>query len=374
MKTALLIGGTAATGAPIANELRSRGYAVTVYHRGTHELDALLDLEHIHGDPHQPEAIRRDLAGRGWDVAIATYGRVRHLAQELRGRTGHFVSVSGMPVVGMVPGVPAREDHPHESREHAPVGLRGLLPRIAETEREVLAAHARGDFAATVVRYPYVYGPHSIVPLEWHVIRRVLDRRRRWIVQGDGLALTGRCAAPNAARLIGRVIDQPRVAGGQVYHAADARQYSVREWVEMVAQVLGWSFEFVDIPAAIAAIGSSCIPMAAEHSWTRWTDVAAGRLRHALVSSDKARAELGYVDAVDPASWIATTVAHWMATPPSVGQPGDYLGPLDFDYAAEDRVLAFWDQVRAQAPQAGTRVVRPHPYDHPAQRQPEAVH
>lgn len=374
MKTALLIGGTAATGGPIANELRARGYAVTIYHRGTHELEALQDLEHIHGDPHQSEAIRRDLAGRSWDVTIATYGRVRLLAQELRGRTGHFVSVSGMPVVGMVPGVPTREDHPRESQEHAPVGLRGLLPRIAETECDVIAANGRGDFAATVVRYPYVYGPHSIVPMEWHVMRRVLDGRRRWIVQGDGLALTGRCAAPNAARLIGCIIDRPQVAGGEVYHAADARQFTLREWVELVAQRLDWSFEFVDIPAAIAPIGSSCIPMAAEHSWTRWTDVAAGRLRHVLVSAEKARVDLAYVDAVAPPDWIATTVAHWLAHPPSVGSAGDYLGPRDFDYAAEDRLLAFWDRVRSQAPQAGIRVVRPHPYDHPAQQQPAPAH
>jgi hypothetical protein len=202
----------------------------------------------------------------------------------------------------------------------------------------------------------------------------VQDRRRRWIVQGDGLALTGRCAAPNAAALIGKVLDRPQVAGGQVYHAADTRQYTQREWVELVAGLLDWSFEFVDIPAAVAPIGSSAIPMAAEHSWTRRTDVAAGRLRHVLASNEKARRELGYTDAVAPPAWLATTVQHWLAAPPPVGGPGAYLAPQDFDYAAEDRLLAFWDGVQAQAPDAGTRRLLPHPYDHPAPREPASVH
>lgn len=366
MKTALLIGGTAATGGPIATELRRRGFAVTVYHRGTHELAELMDLEHIHGDPHQPASIATDLAGRSWDLTVATYGRIRYLAQALRGRTGQFIAVSGMPVLAAEPGVPALEDHPRESPANAPAGLRGLLPKITETEVGVLEAHVRGDFIATVVRYPYVYGPHSIVPMEWHVIRRVLDRRRRWILQGDGLALSGRCAAPNAAALIGKLVDHPRIAGGRIYHAADTRQFTQREWTALVAAELGWEFEFVDIPTCVAPMGSSSVPMAGEHSWTRADDVATGRLRHLLVSNERARSDLGYADAVSSRDWLSRTVAHWMAHPPSVGAVGDYLQARDFDYAAEDALLAFWDAVCARAPQVGTRLVRPHPYDHPA--------
>ncbi len=365
MKTALLVGGTAATGIAIAAELRARGFEVTIYHRGAHEVDALADLEHIHGDPHHEATIDRDLAGRQWDVTVATYGRIRYLAAALRGRTGHFVSISGTPVVGMQPGVPMREDFACETTDHAPAGLKGLLPKIAQTEEAVLAAHARGDFAATVVRYPYVYGPHAVVALEWHVIRRVLDGRKRWIFQGDGLALQGRCASPNAARLVGLALDQPLVAGGQIYHAADTRQHTQREWVELVAGAMGHQFEAVDIPAAITALGCSAVPMAGEYTWVRSTDVDAGRLRHSLVSNEKARIQLGYTDAVAPGDWIRETVAHWLASPPLVDGQSGRLGPNDFDYAAEDRLLAWWDGVAAQAPACGRQLVRAHPYDHP---------
>ena len=59
--------------------------------------------------------------------------------------------------------------------------------------------------------------------MEWHVIRRVLDQRKTWVLQGGGLAIGARCAAPNAARLVGLILDQPAVAGGRIYHAADDR-------------------------------------------------------------------------------------------------------------------------------------------------------
>ncbi len=370
MKTALLVGGTAATGIAISAELLARGFEVTIYHRGLHEVSELNEMEHIHGDPHHETTIDRDLAGRHWDVTVATYGRIRHLAAALRGRTGHFVSVSGTPVVGMQPGVPMREDFPCETAQHAPAGLRGLIAKIAQTEEAVLAAHTRGDFVSTVVRYPYVYGPHAVVPMEWHVIRRVLDARRRWIFQGAGLALQGRCASPNAARLVGLVLDQPQRAGGEIYHAADTRQYTQREWVELVAGAMNHEFQPVDIPAVICALGRSAVPMAGEYNWVRATDVDAGRLRHSLVSNEKARVQLGYEDAVTPADWIRETVAHWLKSPPLVDGLSGRLGPADFDYAAEDRLLAWWDTVCAQAPDCGEPLVRSHPYDHPTQASP----
>ena len=365
MKTALVVGGTAASGLAIVEGLRTRGYEVTIYHRGTHEVDALLDLEHIHGDPHHRETIAADLGQREWDVTVATYGRTRYLADALRARTGHFVAISGLPVISAPLGVPTTEATPYERPENAPPGLAKILPLIIETEQHIIAAHRDGDFASTVIRYPYVYGPYAVAPLEWHVIQRAPDRRPRWTVQGGGLAIAARCAAPNAAELVLCALDRPEAAGGQIYNAADGRQFSQREWVSIIAAACDWEFEFVDVPASIAPLGSSSIPLSGEYSWVRRSDVENGILRHQLVDTARARAELGYRDAVDPAEWIERTVRHWLANPPLVDGEKGRLGPADFDYAAEDRLLGSWDRAVSGPPDPGAANVRAHPYDHP---------
>ena len=89
---ALVVGGTGPTGPYIVNGLLERGYDVAIFHRGTHEIDEIPpEVEHIHGDPHFLETIEESLDGRTFDIAIATYGRIRFLAQALVGKVGRFI-------------------------------------------------------------------------------------------------------------------------------------------------------------------------------------------------------------------------------------------------------------------------------------------
>lgn len=367
-KTALLIGGTAATGRSIVAELQARGYEVTLYNRGrfNHTLDQT-GLNFIVGDPHFRETIRQDLRGREWDVTVATYGRIRHLAEALTGRTGHFFAVSGTPVCRTDLGLPLREDDPVATAETAPANMAGIVPRIAQTEEEVLGLGQAGGFVATVVRYPYVYGPHSLVPMEWHVIQRVRDGRRRWALTDGGLQVTGRCASANAAALLGVAIDQRDAAAGQIFHAGDERQFSLREWIEQIAGMLGHSFEFVDIPTGVAPIGTSAVPMAGEFLFNQSAgNISGGRLRHNAVLPSKAQQLLGYREKVDPVEWLSRTVEYWREHPYEVPD-GDVspLGRADFDYVAEDALLDWWDGVTAAAWTFGRPILRGHPYDHP---------
>ncbi|HEY8059842.1 MAG TPA: hypothetical protein VID94_13865, partial [Acidimicrobiales bacterium] len=48
--TALVIGGTGPTGPLIAAGLEARGYEVTLFHSGRHEVDEVAHLRHLHGD------------------------------------------------------------------------------------------------------------------------------------------------------------------------------------------------------------------------------------------------------------------------------------------------------------------------------------
>lgn len=355
-KTALVVGGTAATGLAIVEELQQRDYEVTIYHRGAHEVPGVAGLEHIHGEPHFAETIEADLQGRSWDVVVATYGRVRLIAEALRGKTGQLVAVGGTPVQRNVPGVPNWESDGYVETESR------LIHRMIETEQTVIRMHTDGVYTSTMVRYPYVYGPASVINPEWHVIKRAQDGRKRWLLPGGGLGLSTRCAAPNAAHTIALCLDQPEVAGGQVYTAADDRQFTFREWTSMIARLVGYEFEYVDVPWSIfperrgAFLGTlSSVPQ------------GGGPRGHSVVSNQKARAELGYADKIDPEQWMRVVVDYLVENPPPVDGVGNHLKPEAFDYDTEDRILAWWDEAMKTAPleAAATLVETRHPYAHP---------
>ncbi|MGH7287884.1 MAG: epimerase, partial [Myxococcota bacterium] len=95
---ALVIGGTGPTGHFIVNGLRARGFTVTIFHTGRHEVPEISpDVEHIHADPFAPGALETALDGRSFEVCIATYGRLRRVAEAMVGRCARFLSIGGVP-------------------------------------------------------------------------------------------------------------------------------------------------------------------------------------------------------------------------------------------------------------------------------------
>src|SRR5262245_44351599 len=92
---ALIIGGTGPTGPFIVDGLRERGYETTVLHTGRHETDLPEDVQHIHVDPHFASELTAGLRGRRYDLAVATYGRLRLFADALEGVTERLITVGG---------------------------------------------------------------------------------------------------------------------------------------------------------------------------------------------------------------------------------------------------------------------------------------
>src|SRR5690606_21766104 len=122
--------------------------------------------------------------------------------------------------------------------------------------------------------------------------QRCLDGRRRWPLHNGGLNIVGRCASPNAAGLIGAVIDRSDVATGQIYHAADDRQLTQRKWIETLAELMDHEFDFVDIPPSIVPLHSSAIPMSGESLFIlNDFEYTHGSLRHHVPSAEKARTD-----------------------------------------------------------------------------------
>lgn len=357
MKT-LVIGGSGATGVPVLQGLLERGHEVTMLHRGVHEPAELPDVPHIHADPHFPETIAEAVGDRAFDVVLAMYGRVTAIADVFAGRCGQLISIGGVPayrgclqpetVIPYGMALNAREDGPLSDGTEPVPRFAGL---IRAAERAVLDRAAAGAFRGTVIRYPAIYGARNLVPWEWSVIRRIQDGRARMILPDNGLWIISRSAGRNAAELVLKAVDHPDTANGQAYNAGDDDQFTVRQWAEAIAQIMGAELEFIGIPSELA--GSALIELLPP----------TGR-PHILLDNNKAKRELGYREVI-PARDAMVEAVDWLMAHPVT--PEDYpLYPARFDYAAEDRLIEAYTQavtwVRGQAHDEAPEVRHPMPH------------
>ena len=335
-KSVLVVGGTGPTGPHILEGLLQRGFDVTIFHRGTHEPPDLPDVRHIHGDPHFRETIAESLGDKTYDVVLAAYGRTKYLAEAFAGRTGHFLAIGGSPRYAGFnePQLLSPQGAPMPLREDAPSALTldaaaspaiKFAHMIVRTEEAVFESHPD----ATFFIYPIVYGPRTVWPWEWSVIRRVRDGRQHLFIPDEGLALQGRVAARNAAELLLRAIDQPDQAKGQRYNASDERQYSVRQWVELLLEALGVQAELVSVPSAVAP-------------WVRamYLPTAGSVANHTLLDTSKARYELGMRDVIGVREAVAELVEWYERNPVDEANSPAFVDR--FDYALEDKLRAIW--------------------------------
>src|ERR1700684_1777656 len=100
---AVVVGGKGTSVPWLVSGLLERGYEVTVLHRGTHEADAGLwpfmsEVAHIHADPHFAEPLREAVSGRRFDLVVATYGRLRVVADVFKDQCERFIGIGGLPI------------------------------------------------------------------------------------------------------------------------------------------------------------------------------------------------------------------------------------------------------------------------------------
>jgi nucleoside-diphosphate-sugar epimerase len=326
---ALVVGGTGPTGPHVVRGLLERGHDVTIFHRGAHEPPDLSGVEHVHGDPHFAESIEQSLGSRAFDLVVAMYGRVRHLAPALAGRCARFVSISGTPVYrgffpcsGVLP-VPVTEDHPVVLSDSPDLAIR-FSRRLADAEQAVLAHHP----GATIFRFPMLYGPNNARPHEWSVVRRVRDGRRQMILPDGGWQVHTRCAARNAAAFVLAAADRPDAAAGQVYNCGDPVNWSLRQWAETIAGLLGADLEIVPMPREIAVeAATTLLPLGGTTA------------THCVLSTEKARRELGYTPAIGPVEALQEVLAWYDALPGFDAEASPSFTDR-FDYETEDALIA----------------------------------
>ncbi len=335
----LVIGGTGPTGPFIVNGLRARGHEVVILHTGHHEVDEIPpDVEHIHTDPFDAEALRSALSGRRFDVCIATYGRLRTVAEVMRDFSDRFVSIGGGPAYRgyMNPEVLEPAGLPVPTPEDAALVVdraddeKGY--RIARTEAAVFAA--RPD--ATHFRYPFVYGPRQPMPREWPIVRRILDGRPFVILPDGGLTLTHYGYVENLAHAVLLAVDQPGRCEGRIYNCGDQEVLTLRQVVEVIAKALGSAIEVLSMPWSLARPAR---PLVGQIVPT-----------HRVYDLSRLEHDLGYRDVVPPADALARTARWLVENRPEPGGPEEMVLQDPFDYAAEDALVEAWRRMLAELP------------------------
>jgi len=370
MTKALVIGGTGPSGPWLVHGLLERGIDVSVLHRGAHEAQGpdvafMESVPHIHADPHFKQEIAAALDGLHFDFIIATYGRIKGVAEACVGKCDSFLGVGGIPAYQSQ--FDADQTVPYGMRllagEESPLaddtsgGARepSTPPRkIVETERTIRALHDAGKLSVTWFRYPSVYGPRNPRPHEWYVLRRARDGRRVIIVPDGGLTVRTRISGRNAAHAVLCAVDRPQSAAGRVYNIGDDLQFTVRQWAETLALICGMpDVQVVSLPWELARPAWGLFPRGDAH---------------ALVDTTRIRRELGYRDAVTPQEALAESVAWYTQNPVSDDDAAKY--GFYFDYEAEDEVIREYSQAIARIDRDSripTTDQGHHIYAHPAQ-------
>jgi len=352
---ALVIGGTGPTGPFVVQGLLRRGYEVAIFHRGTHEIELPPEVEHIHGDPHFVETIEEALKDRTFDLVVAMYGRLRYIAQAMKGRTSRFIGIGGVAVYkGWTNPAHNPEGLPIPTPENAPLQTDPEVDRFSYlmvlSEQTVMEAHREGHYNATIFRYPMIYGPRQLAPREWSLMRRILDGRRQLILPDGGLTLETRGYAENMAHAVLLAVDQPDRSAGQIYNVGDETTLSLRQWVELITRIMNWEWELVEMPALLA----------------RPSRPYAGRTHHKVLDLTKIKTELGYRDVVPVEEAVRRTVEWYLEHRPQPGGEEERQLKDPFNYEAEDRFIqAYKESMERILQTPWSREKWRHPYPHP---------
>jgi nucleoside-diphosphate-sugar epimerase len=335
----LVIGGTGPSGPLIVNGLVDRGHSVTILHTGRHEVDTLPPasvVPHIHADPFDEGSFREGLGASTFDVVFAMYGRLRMITEVLLGRTPRLFSIGGVPVYrGFT-----------DCTECFPTGMRVLsheddagaadeasqkVRRIWESEQRTFELHPD----ATHFRYPYIYGPNQVLPREWPIVRRALDRRPHLILADGGLTLMTHAYVENAAHAVMLAVEQIDRSAGRSYNISDDYLLTLAQVAEIVMDEVGHKMELVSLPEGAARPAHSILQNDTAH--------------HRVVDASLIRAELGYRDLVDPIEALRRTIRWQLEHIPADSSWIDERAEDPYDYAAEDRLVDLHKSFMADA-------------------------
>lgn len=316
----LIIGGTRRCGPYLVQELVEDGHSVSFLHSGAHSVRFTDCAHEVVGDRRNPVDFASKTAKLKPDVIIDMIAMeetdVQSVAEIFRGRVERYVCISSFEVYAAFEAawdgtssnqpVPIPEDAPKRTRLH----LYDDAPNYDKllVEQAVMEAHARGDFSATILRWPALYGPRDTTSREWYYVKQALEKRPTFEVPEGGQALFSRGFIRNMAHSVVLAAENED-AGGEIYNAADTQSLSVRQIASLIAEIMGHTWEIISRPREVlpSLLKTSALP-----SSRVFYDIEP----HLLLDLTKIRCELGYSDLVQVREAMESTVAWLVEHPP----------------------------------------------------------
>jgi nucleoside-diphosphate-sugar epimerase len=318
--------------------MAARGHEIAVFHRGNHNSPLPEGVHHIHGDraqlPDYADQFRQFAPDVVLDMVASTEKAGKMLVGLFSGMVRRLIVVSSVDVYraydrfrkadpGSPDPAPLTEDSPLRDKLYP---YRSMAKSEEEfmyhydktlMEREVM--NVPESLPGTVIRLPMVYGPDDYQHRLFPYLKR-MDEKRPAILISTGMAAWR--AERGFVEDIGEAIALCVVseqAANRIYHAAEQRDLTEAEWIARIARTAKWDGRLVALP-------EDKLPKHLQDDYDPSQDLA--------LDSSRIRTELGYAELVSPEEAMSRTVEWERANPPAKFDPADY------DYAAEDAVLA----------------------------------
>ena len=324
----LLIGGSGLISTPITRALLERGDDVILYNRGQTPLRAEGAPQQVTGDRNDFAAFEAQIAALGHfdcviDMVCFTPAQAESVVRACAGRTTQFIFCSTVDVYSRpAPRYPYREDAPREA-------ISDYGRNKVACEDVFLAAHARGDFAATIIRPAMTYGEGGVIVHTFGWSTTYLDRMRKGkpiVVHGDGQSLWVTCHVDDVARAFVAAIGNER-AYGKAYHTAGDHWMTWNQFHAGVAEALG-----VPLPRLVHIPSDVLAAIAPERA-----GITIFNFQYdTIFDNSAAKADLGFAQTIDWVEGVRRTVAWLDANRPIENSDADRY---------EDRLIEAWDRM-----------------------------
>ncbi|HJU46829.1 MAG TPA: SDR family oxidoreductase [Gaiellaceae bacterium] len=250
----LLIGGTGNISTAVTQELAERGVDVTVFNRGTRDVELPGGVHVVAGDIRDLRSAREALGSEEFDVVVDWLAYVpEHVETDIdlfSGRIAQYVYISSATVY-------RRPSIPYRTPETAPLGnahWKYAQDKIACEER-LRREHEERGFPVTVVRPSYTYGerwiPAVIAGQDYTLVDRMLNGRPV-ISPGDGQSLWTMTHNTDFARAFAGILGREDAVGEAFTITSD----DVLTWdqiIETIAAAAGTEADIVHVPSDFMA-------------------------------------------------------------------------------------------------------------------------